>query len=396
MSVNENLGHYSVGAATFKNKLAAIAEANKTLADVQWHFNDEAFNRADWTKEPDTSLPDLYRIRAQQIREAYDYVIVMFSGGADSVNMLYSFLDNGIRVDEVIAGAPLSGLKNWEIDKKDKSASNMISETWLAQLPRLNEVVKNHPGLKVTMHDYFEDMLGLTDEWIYNQTGHWIHYSSTARHSLEKFTHLKNLAEQGKRIGVVYGIDKPQLCRGESGSIYSVVFDSTVNIVTPHFKARYPNVDSVLFYYSADLPELMIKQAHQVCRVMFSGHSQQARNNLWDRSKDDAFNLNPNRISGWERAISSIIYGSVVNTHGMLWQASKQQLGFKGGFEIDGWMYKLHSTSRIVELVESELKRFVKPLHRKYMASDDVMNGFVRYSKYWKIGHESQWFQHSP
>jgi hypothetical protein len=90
--MNPKLGFYSVGNKIFHNKIQAILEANKTLADVDWNFNRAILDHLDWTTEPATSLKDLYAARARQIREQHDYVILMVSGGADSTNILYSFL----------------------------------------------------------------------------------------------------------------------------------------------------------------------------------------------------------------------------------------------------------------------------------------------------------------
>jgi hypothetical protein len=156
---NDKLGFYTVNGKKFYGKIESIIHANESLSDIQWNFNKEIFNNINWKVEPETSLLEFYKQRAQQIREQYDYVVVMASGGADSTNVIYSFLKNGIHIDEVVLAAPLGGLSNWNWSEKDTSAYNTISETKFAQIPLANEIKLNWPNVKITVNDYFEEML---------------------------------------------------------------------------------------------------------------------------------------------------------------------------------------------------------------------------------------------
>lgn len=387
--MNTKLGYYTVNNNKFYNKLQAILYANPSRANIIWHFNNEIFDKHDWTIEPPGSLSDIYKLRAIQIREEFDYIIVMASGGADSTNVLHSFLDNNIKIDEIIAGAPLSGLKNWKVNNYDTSANNTVSETFLRQLPLMSEISIKYPDIKITIHDYFEDILQMqTDSWIYESAAHWIHFSGCTRHSLDKFTHLKKLAESGKKIAVVYGIDKPIIYRALSGNLYTVVMDPVVNVVTPHFKDKYSNVESVLFYYTPDLPQLMIKQAHELCRWLYKPENSFAKSMVWDKSKSLKFNTSTQRGSNYQRAIIPCIY-PVLGTQPNFWQAEKQGLGFRGGFEIDNWILQLYNKEKFVQMVESDLKLLIKNIDMKYIISDNKADGFIRFYHAWKVGHES-------
>jgi len=73
-----------------------VADLNPAEARASRSFN------VDWTKEPKESFKELCRQRAEQIRDTYDYVIVYFSGGSDSTTVMNAFLDNGIKIDEVV------------------------------------------------------------------------------------------------------------------------------------------------------------------------------------------------------------------------------------------------------------------------------------------------------
>ena len=389
--MNSKLGYYKVGNKIFFNKLQAILFANTTLADVEWNFNDDIFSRVNWEESPTLSLSEYYKIRAKQIREENDYIILMCSGGADSTNMVYSFLNNEILVDEIVAGAPLSGLEKWKWSDTDTSENNIISETKYAQLPLMNAISQSHPNIKITIHDYFVDILNMKgDDWIYSSSGHWLHFSGTTRHSLDRYKHIRDLAESGKKIAVVYGIDKPIICRSSSGNLYSTISDAIINIVTPHFKDKYPNVESVYFYYTPDLPDLMVKQAHEVCNWIYRPENSYAKNWMVDQEKGEKFNLNTERGSKWQRGIVPCIYPDVYHDIKTVFQADKQGIGFKGGFALDKWIFQLHGNLPVVDMLKSDFNRFLKSIDKKYVLDSDLTDGFVRFSKLWKIGHESK------
>ena len=94
----DRFGYYTVGTFKTYSKLMAILEHEKTGVHPQWHFNDEEFSAHDWKQEPQESLVELYRRRAQQIRDRYDYLVLFYSGGADSTNILQTFINNDIKL----------------------------------------------------------------------------------------------------------------------------------------------------------------------------------------------------------------------------------------------------------------------------------------------------------
>ena len=85
------LGTYSVHDKKYTSLISAVLEAQKTLSDIGWDFFSDDFKKVNWSIEPELTLDELYRLRAQQIRNTYDYVIVMVSGGADSTNVVKTF-----------------------------------------------------------------------------------------------------------------------------------------------------------------------------------------------------------------------------------------------------------------------------------------------------------------
>ena len=82
----------------FHNRYDAIIAPNPCYL----YYYDKEFSQANWNVEPSKSLQELYRERAEWIRNNYEYVILAYSGGADSTNVLESFYYNNIHIDEIL------------------------------------------------------------------------------------------------------------------------------------------------------------------------------------------------------------------------------------------------------------------------------------------------------
>ena len=71
--------YYMVGNFVTTSKFEALKKAHdKKINDVKFHFHDDLFSQQDWTIEPPESLEELYRQRAEQLRNQYDYLILGF------------------------------------------------------------------------------------------------------------------------------------------------------------------------------------------------------------------------------------------------------------------------------------------------------------------------------
>jgi hypothetical protein len=381
-----DLGYYSVNGVSFAtNKVMAVLEAQKTNAEVVWNYFDDVFKKTDWLTEPTMSLDELYRIRAQQIRDAYDYVVIFVSGGADSTNVVRTFINNNIHIDEVIAAIPESGLKNFEWDDKDFAAGNVMSETKFAQYPILHEIATKTPTTKITVHDFFTDIVDMeSDKWIYQSEGDLIGMSGYNYGRMDSFPHLKDLAEQGKRIASVWGTDKPVLMVTSTGDIYTMIADSAVYLPKYPFKTVYPNVNRVLFYWTHELPELMVKQSHVVAReiikpenkFIFQAAIDQAKKsqevnplglddilaNIFKTSADTT-SYSPKTV--YQRGIVPFIYPTTYDSTVFQSRKFDQVQTFLPAF--NNWITELHGNSRIGQMIVSDFSLFYKNISPKYL-----------------------------
>lgn len=411
-------GHYEVNGVKFASKLAAILEAQKTQADIKWVFYDDILSRLNWLEEPQMSIDTLYMLRAKQIRESYDYVVVYCSGGADSNNVIRTFMNNGIKVDEVVAMAPLSGLNNWDWNDKDTSPYNTISETKYAQFPILQEIADKDPSIKISILDTFEDMISVkTDEWIYNTDIEYVSPVTKNHGKLDKLTHIKELAESGKRIAAVWGIDKPVISIDTEGNLSFIIADiGTTSRVQHPFDVEYPNVDRVFFYWAHEMPEIMVKQAHIVAREMMTREYNFIYKAVVDiarnRSKQQSsvtietvldslipYSANwtpPDHVKNsprsiFQRGIVPIIYPTTYTKN--LFQCEKFEVSQSFFVEHQSWFYKLHKNHINMDLITSDFKQFYKSISPKYL--NKAGTGFEMYMKKYSIGNVRNFLQTS-
>ena len=389
--INSPIGYYQVNNETYLQKVEAVYRASETRSELEWFFHDDVFNSHNWTVEPTESLDELYRQRAQQIRDQYDYVLIFASGGADSTNIINSFYKNNIHIDEIVAGAPVSGLKNWE-DSSDKRAWNTITETTRAQIPLMQLIAKNHPETRVTLHDYFVDMLEYdTDEWLWKSSD-YLHPTFAARYQLRRYKHINDLCEQGKSIALVYGIDKPQIAE-MNGEFYAMFRD--VNVCNGFQSIDSPTATVELFYWTPDFVKLPIKQAHVAVDYMLK--DPRIYNNIM--YTDRHLSVGDDRNLGWlarrsgvdapgyfERAIVPAIYPTADKD---LFQCEKPVGAFIG--QHDDWFRILHKDSKAHQMMKSDYKHFINSnIDQKYFVkTNDQVLGFKNFRKFFKLGLQS-------
>lgn len=375
MNIHGYNSHYKVENKIFLNKTLALMYANQQRLDiskVSWYFNDNEYNNFNWLIEPTLSINQLYALRAKEIREKYDYVIVMCSGGADSTNAVYSFLENGLAIDEIIASAPLTGLRDWNSNPNDISPENTISETHLAQIPFLNEISQQYPNIKITLNDYFESILEYKDnEWLIRSTD-FPHPTTIARYDIEKLKHLDKFANTDKKIGVVYGIDKPIINFKDDG-IYNTIADAAVNV--PIEFTKFDNFHIELFYYSPTLPQLISKQCHVLIKWLLMPENSYALS----LSK---FNGKPAPNKEWnngyyQRAIVPCIYPYIKKK---IWQAGKPQTNIYAN--LDHWFYKHHNSLMVHQMMMSDINNTLYKLHPFYFQYKEYYDEHGRLRKY--------------
>lgn len=262
----DKFGYYQVGEHKFYSKLEAAHLRDSTSLPITWNFNELAFSACRWDIEPDQSLEELYRQRAQQLRDQYDYLVLWFSGGADSMNILDSFIDNDIKLDEV------ASYVNYEATGDRFNFLN--GEIFNVAVPKIEQVKQKQPGIKHTILDLTKLTLDYFTaketkfDWVYHING-YVNPNCVSKQDIKlKVPEWRNMISSGKRVCFIYGLDKPRVT-GINGKFYFRFVDFVDNAVTANVQMLNRPWDfDELFYWTADLPEIVIKQAHVVKRFL--------------------------------------------------------------------------------------------------------------------------------
>lgn len=300
---NKKLGYYLVNNEIYYNKYHALLEASRTKQHVRWFFNEDTFVRFPWQIEPEESLRELYRQRAQQIRDEYDYIRVEASGGSDSTTVIFSFLLNNIHLDEVVFRYPKQGDKNVTGNARDLRSENTLSEWEFAAKPMLDWIATNYPSVKITVHDYTENLIREADEkdesWIY-RTRHYLQPGHINKYQTNAVAHHKDLAEKNLRICVLWGVDKPKITV-KDGKFFLYFVDGQASH-SDQAIGEYTNITNEFFYWSPDACKLLAKQAHTI-KNWFEDPAHYSMQNVlqWPNS-----NFSGRTI--YEQIVKSVIY----------------------------------------------------------------------------------------
>ena len=254
---------YSVKGKFFTNKVEALRYASLfndcNFNDVKFYFHDNVWSKFDTSILGKISLKELYKQRAQQIRGKYDYVILYFSGGADSTNILESFINNDIPLDEIVVRWPKKLINSsiYTPNTIDKTARNFVSEWDLVIEKELKKIAASHPKIKITILDYIEgvDKFNYSDDLFLVQN----HFHSAINLlRMQKFTDLEHNS-RGKKVCSVMGFDKPMVCE-VNGSAMMYFPDNLVSQAIP--SAEESTREN--FYWAPDFPILAYEMAYQV------------------------------------------------------------------------------------------------------------------------------------
>lgn len=256
-------GYYKVGQKQFAYKIMALIEASKTNESVEWIFHDNVWDHAFKTIKPNLNLDQLYKQRAQQLRDQYDYLICSYSGGSDSWTIVNTFLKHNIFLDEIYIRWPMKAIKGSKIiytpNTNDRSAANSLSE-WDFVIEKDIEIFKEKsPKTKITIYDWTEDVNSEILESEFFVTNHFLSLWNIKRFVTQGNLETKML-DSGKKVGVIFGIDKPILKYYNNG-LHMNFIDHMVALA---FSDGWKESKVEYFYWTPDMPEIVVSQCKKI------------------------------------------------------------------------------------------------------------------------------------
>lgn len=342
MIINKKLGYYKVDNLEFDSKILACIHATKYNKKVEWIFNNEIFDSYPWHIEPTLSLDELYDQRSKDLRNQYDYIIISYSGGADSHNIVESFLRQGLHIDEIIVNTMEKGSSNFtSIDPNIKDPRNAAAEHQLQTIPRLKEISNRSPNTKITVLDLTDYLF---KNWIVTDDASWVvnrreglNPLNVTRFNYLHFKEVRSNLDKDKKIAIIVGVEKPRTFIHSSNNNFYIRFsDRAANIVSVNdYIKEYTNSTVEYFYWSPDAVDVICKQAH-VIKKWLEINPQYVH--LWNGKTltKEVFRL------VHERLLRTIIYSSWNNSWFQADKATKDWYS-----EFDSWFINGHAGSNI-------------------------------------------------
>jgi len=257
-------GHYTVGDKIFTNSMLAFLESSKTQLPIKWYYFDKIWEKFDKSTLGRTPLKVLYKERAQQLRDSYDYLILQYSGGSDSHCILQSFIQNNIKLDQVLVKQPFDfinrGLHTPNLT--DVSAANQLSEWDYIIKPDIEYLTIYHPEIEIKLIDWLKGVTvdSFNDTMFQSHRGlYFMSYILKHPEFSNNDTEIK-LLDQGKKVCVINGVEKPILL-AKNNKAYTTFPDKPMVLIPPTITN--PN-GTEYFFWSPDFPELALERAYQV------------------------------------------------------------------------------------------------------------------------------------
>lgn len=255
---------------------------------MTFHFHDDIFENIDWTIDPPFSIDTLYKMRAQQIRDTYKYVILQLSGGVDSTQILETFINNNIFIDEIQTFHHYSATKNLNIDR-DSPLFNEISvlyEYQYAVQPLLKWVKQVSPNTKISEIDVMDNVI---EQFGVGSKGEMMGHTPITKNRINppnlmfaiprtvtyiSFKHNIDRIEKDN-VCVIRGIEKPALKpirisrdRRLLGFNFHDQTMGSTNLMASGIMDKAFTLES--FYWSPDAPLIPIKQSHMILNELRS------------------------------------------------------------------------------------------------------------------------------
>ena len=260
-------GHYIVGWKLFFNKIEALQYASHTGFTIRWSFNDDVYSSMDWTIPIEKSLKELYKERAQQLREQYDWIVLHFSGGQDSIAMLHAFIDNGIHLDQISIQAPES-MRQFS-NGTTTTFDNFWAELDYQSIPYLKKHSAQLSKTKIEIFDSSKSAsLFDTENWTDILAPSTSFHIGLIARAMCQYTdkYVMKLSEQGKKSCQLMGIDKPKV-HINGDDYYCLFSDQDAYHIPPartELLGHYEQSTVEFFYWTPSLPQIVIKQAQEI------------------------------------------------------------------------------------------------------------------------------------
>jgi len=237
--------YYVVDGQKTSSRNQALLWAGGNINRIYFYCMEHVWDYANWAIEPDITIESMCRHRCHQLRDQYNWLCLWLSGGWDSQTILKSFIDSGVKLDEIAF-----------MDRSDYWSD--------PELPVIRSAIDHYkkyhnPNVKifrvVVDFDYTNNVYKrLKDDWVL-EPGTCLRPSKSIASFLQRYHDSvvkSRLTFKGSRADI-YGKEKPKL------NLYQNKWYMCVNDLTVGDSV---GADIVEFYTTKDYPDLHVKQCY--------------------------------------------------------------------------------------------------------------------------------------
>jgi hypothetical protein len=301
-------GFYTVGSKNFYHKYNACVYTKGTNQPVDWNFEENIFKEQAKKPRMNVQLLDLYKLRAEQLRDTYDYIILAYTGGSDSDNILKAFIDNGIPLDEVWTDhhGDVVEKSGYQLNLS-LANTNLVSEHFLVTKPELEKLKISNPEIKIHSSDSCTELTieDTYDLWSYLNVPVSYHVHKRYKYISQ---YVAKLSEKQK-VCVIIGSEKVIPYLNENN--YGFLFTDNATLMKSSFMEY--------FYWTPDMPEIVTEQAHLVWDFLKANPKILHSKMLLQKLNSSAWML---RSASFDKIIKSLIYPK--------WDFAKHQTNKQG------------------------------------------------------------------
>ena len=305
----DRFGYYKVGDFKTYSKIEAIELHRVTGTHPHWYFNEDVFLDYNWAVEPTESLDELYARRAHTIREKYDYVVIFYSGGADSDNIVNTFIRNNIKIDEIAtytyssADSDPNSFFNSELSK----VAYPQIEKWRNEgaVFRHRDIDLSHISLDLNLNSHYSLNRAYYSNYAFGN-------NNLARSFIRESTpDYQKLADSGKKVVFVWGADKPRIYRDNNRFCIKFldIVDGTISARTQMLDREWEYDE--LFYWAPEAVDIICKQGHILKRLIESHNLFANGKDYSDYRSEEKITINSDSTN-FRNLINSMVYSTFV------------------------------------------------------------------------------------
>lgn len=254
--------YYSNNWKKFSSKIEALQYNLITGNKINFYYYDDIYEKINWTIEPSASLQDLYKFQAEKIRSEYDYVILCYSGGYDSNQILDTFYQNKIKLDKIVM------IGSFSQDDDPMSDENRNLEARLNGFPYINQLGLENITEKIDYSIFFNDIKKLS---VFNYDTNWYQNVGGSISPIHWFwkdieNYIVPIKWRDKKTAIIFGVERTGLRSDHNGRLGFQFTDAAY----AHGGTRKTDYSQrIMFFWDHTFPDIVIKQLHVQRNAMY-------------------------------------------------------------------------------------------------------------------------------